>query len=59
MASNISEHETMVEDCENRESRLTDWERLFISSISDQLCKGGTLTERQAEKLDDIWERVT
>lgn len=54
-----SEHETLIEDCENRESSLSDWERLFVNSISEQLCRGGSLTERQAEKLEAIWERVT
>ena len=53
------EHRTMVEDCEKRESRLSDWERGFIDSISDSLSEGRTLTPRQAETLDAIWERVT
>lgn len=53
------EHIQMVEDCEQRESKLTDWERSFIDSLSKQLADGRRLTEKQAEQLDEIWERVT
>ena len=28
--SEHDEHQQMVTDCENRESKLTDWERTFI-----------------------------
>jgi hypothetical protein len=49
----------MVVDCENRESKLTDWERGFIDSLSRQLAEGRRLSEKQADRLDDIWERVT
>ena len=52
------EHQQMVTDCENRESKLTtDWERSFIDSISRQLADGHRLSEKQAERLDAIWER--
>ena len=53
------EHQQMVTDCENRESKLTDWERSFIDSISRQLGDGRRLSEKQAERLALIWERVT
>ena len=53
------EHAIMIEDCEKRESKLSDWERSFIDSISMQLSKGRSLTDKQAETLDAIWERVT
>ena len=55
----MSEHLQMVEDCEARESRLTEWEREFIDSIGSVLAKGGLLTQRQADALDRIWERAT
>jgi hypothetical protein len=58
-ASTHDDHITMVEDCENRESKLTDWERTFIDSIKAQLTQGRVLSERQAETLDKIWERIT
>ena len=53
------EHQQMVTDCENRESKLTDWERGFIDGLAECLTKGYRLTEKQAETLDQIWERVT
>jgi len=55
----MTEHEQMVEDCEQRESRLTDWQRGFIDSIGKQLRDGRSLTSKQVEALDDIWERAT
>ena len=59
MTSRHEEHLTMVQDCENRESKLTDWERSFVDSIKAQLERDRPLTEKQAETLDAIWERVT
>lgn len=55
----LEELYAMLEDCEKRESKLSDWERGFIDSLSDQVSKSGQLTPRQAEKLGDIWERIT
>jgi hypothetical protein len=48
-----------IEDCENRESRLSDWDRSFLDSIKRQLEGGGSLTEKQSDKLDEVWERAT
>lgn len=53
------EYLTMVEDCEKRDSRLTDWERGFLDSISERLENEQGLSERQIETLENIWERVT
>lgn len=53
------EHLTMIDDCEKRESKLSDWERGFIDSISHQMKNGASLTERQIEVLEQIWNRVT
>jgi predicted neutral ceramidase superfamily lipid hydrolase len=55
----MTEQEQMVVDCENRESKLSDWERTFIDSISRQLQQGKTLSEKQDAQLTKIWERVT
>ena len=55
----MSEWMQMVEDCEARESRLSDWEREFIASISEQLGKGRTLTPKQAETLERVWDEAT
>ncbi len=58
-ASRHDEHPAMIEDCEKRESKLTDWERSFIDSLSAQVARGRALTDKQAAALDRIWERVT
>lgn len=55
----MEEHQTMIEDCEARESRLSDWERSFIDSIKRKLAEGRTLTKNEASKLDDVWEHAT
>jgi nitrate/nitrite-specific signal transduction histidine kinase len=59
--STASEHLQMIEDCETRESRLTEWDAQFLDSIKNQLGKGlfPSLTSKQADKLDEIWERAT
>jgi len=49
----------MIADCEARESRLSDWERSFVDSIGEQIAQGRSLTPRQAETLDRIWEKAT
>lgn len=54
-----AEQAQMVEDCEARESRLSDWESNFIDSISRQLAAGKSLTLNQSNTLDEIWERAT
>ncbi len=55
----MTEHEQMVDDCEQREDRLSDWERGFIDSVGKQLRDGRALTSKQVEALDAIWERAT
>ena len=54
-----AEHQQMAEDCEARESRLTEWERGFIDSMKHRLAHGQGLSTTQAQKLDEIWERAT
>lgn len=49
----------LIEDCEARESRLNDWERGFIDSIERQIANGTRLTNKQAEALNEVWERAT
>lgn len=50
---------TMIEDCMNRESKLSDWEASFIDSIDSQVRSDKSLTKPQQEKLEQIWERIT
>lgn len=49
----------MIEDCEKRESKLSDWERQFIDDIAARIGRGQGLTPKQDERLTQIWERVT
>lgn len=59
MATSASEQLTMVEDCEKRESKLTEWEVGFMDSVRNQLEKEHGLTDKQADTLERIWDRVT
>lgn len=59
MSSSPDEHATMIEDCQNREEKLSDWEREFIDSIETQMARGQSLTPKQVDVLDRIWEKVT
>ena len=59
MSDWTTEHLQLIEDCENREERLTDWQRTFIDSIKQQIAQGRQLTERQSECLNECWERAT
>ena len=53
------EYLRMLEDCEKRESKLSEWEASFIDSLSVQIGRGRTPTAKQIEVLDRVWERVT
>lgn len=55
----MTEHAQLIADCEARESRLNDWERTFIDSLSNRMAEGGSLTAKQVERLEEVWERVT
>lgn len=59
MAVDYSEVLEQIGDCENRSEKLSDWELQFIDSISQQLSKTGSLSSKQLETLDKIWEKVT
>jgi hypothetical protein len=53
------EKQQMIDDCEKRESKLTEWESEFIDSLANRICRGHTLTDKQAERLLKIWDRIT
>ena len=55
----MNDIEAMIRDCEQRESKLSDRERDFIDSLQQQMGRGGTITQRQEDWLEKIWERVT
>ena len=50
-----AEHTQMIEDCENRSEKLSDWEAGFIDGMSQR----DWLTDKQAAVLERIWERIT
>lgn len=55
----VDEYETLLSDCEEREERLTDWERTFVDSIRKWIENGKRPTDKQSAQLDSIWERAT
>ena len=55
----VEEYLKMVDDCEDRESRLTAWEADFLSSIRSRLEAALPLSVKQKATLDKIWDRVT
>ena len=59
MPSCQEEYQQLIDDCMDRQSQLNDWEISFLDSINDQVAEEGTLSDRQFEKLESIWERVT
>ena len=54
----MTDAEAMLEDCEKRESKLNEWERGFIQSLSE-MDSFSNLSAKQYETLEEIWERVT
>ncbi len=53
----MSDAEAMLEDCQKRESKLNEWERGFIQSISEIDIEN--ISPKQYETLENIWEKVT
>lgn len=49
----------LIEDCEARESRLSEWDTNFIDSIRKQIEIGRMPSPKQSEMLNKIWERAT
>jgi hypothetical protein len=53
------EYVQLLDDCEQREENLTDWERSFVDSLRRQITEGRRPTPKQIEALDRAWERAT
>lgn len=49
----------MIDDCEHRDSLLTDWERGFLDNVQAWISRGYGLSAKQRETLEAVWERVT
>ena len=59
MSTNTEEQCTLINDCLNRISKLTDWESRFVANLRIRLEANKPLTEKQDELLNEIWEKVT
>ena len=59
MSDWAAEYMQLIEDCENRESRLNDWQRTFIDSMRRQIESGRQPTPKQIEALNEVWEHAT
>lgn len=49
----------LIDDCEKRESRLSDWERTFLDSLRGQIERGSFPSKKQSDILDEIWNKAT
>lgn len=59
MTAWADEYVTLLEDCERRSEKLTDWELGFVDSLQRQLADGRRPTTKQIETLDRVWEKAT
>ena len=59
MSAWADEYLTLLDDCEAREERLTDWERGFVDSLRKQIEQDRRPSAKQIETLDNTWERAT
>lgn len=59
MTTWADEYLTLIEDCEMRESKLSDWQREFIDSLRRQIEAGKAPSVKQIAKLDEAWEQAT
>lgn len=50
--------ETQLSVCADELEKLTDWEKSFIESISDQFDRTAHLSTRQQEILKQIYDKV-
>jgi hypothetical protein len=53
------EYRQQIADCRKRERLLSAWDADFLDSISERLDDNRTLSPKQIEKLDEIWEKAT
>ena len=53
------EYQTMIEDCRKRDHMLSAWDADFLDSIESRLSGNNTLTAKQIEKLEEIWNKAT
>lgn len=51
--------ETLLDDIEEHEDALSNWEREFLDDVQAHLGEGRDLTERQVEKIKEIHAKVS
>lgn len=59
MSNWADEYITLLDDCEKRSERLTEWECGFVDSLRRQIEEGRRPSVKQIEALDKAWERAT
>jgi len=59
MSTWADEYQTLLEDCEARGEKLSDWECGFVDSLRRQIEDGRRPSQKQIDTLDSIWERAT
>lgn len=59
MGTWADEYIQLLDDCEAREDRLSDWERGFVDSLRRQIEDGRRPSPKQIDALDAAWERAT
>ena len=59
MTTWADEYLTMLDDCEDRSEKLSDWECSFVDSLQRQITEGRRPSPKQIETLDNCWERAT
>lgn len=58
-----TKHDQWIEDIRSADGAiggisLSTWEAEFVETIEARLAEGRTLTEGQADKLEQIWNRI-
>lgn len=56
----------MLTDCENVANipkerggpGFNEWEKEFLESLREQFDRNGSLTDKQLEKLEELWDKV-
>jgi hypothetical protein len=53
------EYREMIDDCQSRADRMSEWESGFMDSIEEQLHDTKSLSPKQVDILNRVWEKVT
>lgn len=54
----MTDAEAMLQDCNKRYSKLTNWECSFIDNLLER-DRLDNLSPQQYQTLEEIWERIT